>query len=329
MLDWAARIEDLHEFLAREYDVTDTLAVEILLSALIPCPRTANIWITLETNWATPECDTAWFGFGGEWLPVSFLDLRGRGASWRDREQKVSEWLGGPIQERLFVEPEYEHYPRWSFFAQALLIQARALRLRTRTPRSLAGLNLLDQYQEELTLDKLRHLTQNIIKEGKHWRSENPPAFVDPPHFAHYVEMLEKLSGWFTDWRILVRSLAWLAVRHAYLFGREETGPPEDRILERIMRDSIPPWIHKAIEALAGGESKTVTVSKKMGLEERSKNNFRVGPRSELRRLKVAGVVESSGNHLNLQLVPKYRDSVLRLIRGEAFSPQARIARVS
>jgi hypothetical protein len=54
----------------------DRTALEILLSALVPCPRTPALWLIIETNWYSRRCDNAWFAFGGEWAPYSLGELR-------------------------------------------------------------------------------------------------------------------------------------------------------------------------------------------------------------------------------------------------------------
>jgi hypothetical protein len=47
MLDWSGRLDDLLFFLSSAYKIEDRQAVEILLSALIPCPRTPSFWTVL------------------------------------------------------------------------------------------------------------------------------------------------------------------------------------------------------------------------------------------------------------------------------------------
>jgi hypothetical protein len=73
MLDWDARLDDLHHFLVTAYRVEDRQAVEILLSALVPCPRTFTFWTVLETNFYSRDCMRTWFSFGDHWAPRSLV----------------------------------------------------------------------------------------------------------------------------------------------------------------------------------------------------------------------------------------------------------------
>jgi hypothetical protein len=78
MFDWAARLDDLHHFLSTQYRVEDRQAIEILLSALIPVPRTPAFWTVLETNHCRRDCQLAWFSFGESWAPRSLGEIRAR-----------------------------------------------------------------------------------------------------------------------------------------------------------------------------------------------------------------------------------------------------------
>ena len=65
------------------------MPLELLLSALVNCPRTASPWLILETNWYSRDCQDAWFAFGGHWTPCSLARLRAR-SSWRDIEREMT-----------------------------------------------------------------------------------------------------------------------------------------------------------------------------------------------------------------------------------------------
>jgi hypothetical protein len=75
MLDWSSRIDDLALHLA-QYRMEDRGALESLLSALVPTPRTSTLWFVLETNWFSRDCQRAWFSFGEDWQPASLPLLR-------------------------------------------------------------------------------------------------------------------------------------------------------------------------------------------------------------------------------------------------------------
>ena len=101
MIDWSARLDDLAFHLATQYRMEDRAALEILLSALVPTPRTSALWLVLETNWFSRDCQRAWFSFGETWLPQSLPLLR----TMRPRKanQLLAKWLVEPAGPRLFV----------------------------------------------------------------------------------------------------------------------------------------------------------------------------------------------------------------------------------
>ena len=107
MIDWNARIDDLMDTLRRQEGIEDRMAVEVLLSALIDCPRTPTTWLILETNWFDRDCLNAWFSFGHLWRPTSLLRLRRR-APWREVENEMQGWLENPDEKHLFIEPQTE-----------------------------------------------------------------------------------------------------------------------------------------------------------------------------------------------------------------------------
>src|SRR5215471_8838252 len=99
MLDWSASIDELAFHLASQYRMEDRQALEILLRALIPCPRSQSCWLILETNWFS-RCRPAWFSFGETWLPESLPLVRAMRP--RNPNQRIA------VVPRLFVEPDYD-----------------------------------------------------------------------------------------------------------------------------------------------------------------------------------------------------------------------------
>src|SRR5215471_2155664 len=91
MLNWSRRLEELHYYVATTYQISDTQAIDILVAALLPVPRTPAVWLIIETNWYSRCCDSAWFSFGGTWHPRSLGEIR----SMRPRKanELISEWL--------------------------------------------------------------------------------------------------------------------------------------------------------------------------------------------------------------------------------------------
>src|SRR5215831_6044267 len=98
MLDWLRRVDDLAFHLATQYRMEDRTALEILLSALVPCPRTPALWLVAETNWFSRDCAPAWFAFGGAWRPESLPLLRAMRS--RNANSLIATWLNEPPQGR-------------------------------------------------------------------------------------------------------------------------------------------------------------------------------------------------------------------------------------
>jgi hypothetical protein len=57
-MDWQSRLDELNLFLRSTYQIEDTEAVAILASALVPCPRIQPVWLVLETNWFSRQCES-------------------------------------------------------------------------------------------------------------------------------------------------------------------------------------------------------------------------------------------------------------------------------
>ena len=93
MLDWSSRLDDLYHYVASIYQISDTGAIDILLAALLPVPRTPAVWLIIETNWYSRFCDSAWFSFG-EWhvaSSVSGRDPQHAAAEGQRTHQRVAE----------------------------------------------------------------------------------------------------------------------------------------------------------------------------------------------------------------------------------------------
>src|SRR5262245_40861817 len=107
----------------------DRTALEILLSALVRCPRTPSLWLVLETNWFARNCGLGWFSFGETWLPQSLPLLR----TMRPRKanQLLAAWLTEEPAPRLFVEPDYDRrLPHYGRISESRFLLGRSLRLR-------------------------------------------------------------------------------------------------------------------------------------------------------------------------------------------------------
>jgi hypothetical protein len=108
MLDWGARSDDVAFFVATQYRMEDRQALEILLSALIPCPRTPALWLVLETNYYRRSCESAWFSLGASWPVCSLGEIRSR-RPHRDVKREITAWLEDSLDiPRLFIEPDFD-----------------------------------------------------------------------------------------------------------------------------------------------------------------------------------------------------------------------------
>jgi len=317
MLDWAARIDDVASQLSREYAVDDRVAIEILLSALVACPRTPASWLILETNWYSRECREAWFSFGEQWLPYALPQLRAR-SPWRVIEALTIEWLDSPGEERLFIEPDFERYPRFHRLTQAQYLLQRTLRVRTHSWRAAHPLRSLDQREEERRTDELSTLARGVLEDRVGARPADPPDFREPPQFLYHVELVQRLAPWYLDWNTLVRAFGALAVRRAYLEGRRETGPEANQAMARAAADSIPPWIVKALRRLLDAPSKSATLENLMGLREETRRSGH-GARQELIRLRRNGVIEWHPQKMHWALKDDHRQGILDVLNGHAF----------
>ena len=252
MIDWDARIAELAATLERDYAMSDREAVEILLAALVNCPRTPSTWLVLETNWYARRCTDAWFSFGESWTPETLPRLRAR-SPWREIEAEINQWLENPSDDHLFVEPDYERYPRFHRLTQARYLLQRTLRIRARSKRIGEPLYSLDKYAQERRADELAAATRFVLEDRAQARPTDLPRFLEPPDYLYHVELIQRLAPWYEDWNTLVRSFALIAVRRAYLFGRTETNAEDNAAMARIARDSVPPWISKALWVLLDG----------------------------------------------------------------------------
>lgn len=318
MLVWQERVDYLVDHLAREYAIYDRPAIEILLAALIHCPRTASSWITLETNWYSRDCQDAWFSFGDSWVPTAWPRLRAR-SPWRETEAEMKEMLDSPSDERLFIEPDYERYPYYNRLTQAQYFLQRSPRLRTRSMRAADPLRSLDKFNQDRRADELAAATRYVLEDRVEARPADPPRFREPQAFFYYLELLQRLAPWYPDWHAIVKAFALIAVRRAYLYGRRETDESDHQAMARLVADSIPPWIAKALRILLDGPAQAQTLEKHMGLEEKTKRSGH-GAHRELVRLHRHKIIWWNRFQQNWNLKDEHREGVRTALDGGAFS---------
>jgi hypothetical protein len=334
MLDWHARIDDLHQFLAAEYQVHDREAIQVLLAALINCPDTPLLRVVLETGWAARYCEQTWFAFGGLWDPVSLTNLLAQRPSRLDRMIR-DEYLAEPGSTRLFIESQPERIPRYGSNGRSregAYLLSQCLRLRTPTP--LTPANLIISHSDAMRRSgKLRALTLAVIEDRTGARPQQPPAFTQPPQFLSQVSLVHKLAPWYSDWSALLNAFACLAVRHAYLHGRAETAVEDYRVLARVARDCMPPWIAQALLCLCAGASascKYATLVSAMHLPAEphaADRHPERTPQGELHRLREHGLLEWASKEMTWSLAPQFAPQVASLLAGHAFENDAAAAR--
>jgi hypothetical protein len=317
VLDWAARIDDLAALLATEYRMEDRQALEVLLAALAPCPRTDSLWLVLETNYYSRVCAPAWFSFGETWEPKSLAQIRARNP-WREIEYMVSQILELPDELQLFVEPDFQRYPHYARLANAHFILDRCPRVRTILTRANTALMTIDALEAERHRMQLAAATRMVLEDRVHSRPDGPPKFIEPPEFSYRVELVERLSVWYRDWQILVKAMALLGVRHAWLYGRRETDERDWEVMARAMADSVPPWITTAIELLLEGPAQPRTLERHMRLdEERYRSGH--GAHRELNRLHRRGLITWDRERMHWIIRKEHRQALDDIIHRRAF----------
>lgn len=321
MIDWDAHIDDLMHLLSVQHAINDRLAIEVLLSAAIACPRTCASWIILETPWHDRRFENAWFGLGGNiWRPTPLKKMRSTGSA--KFKAIVDQWLEGD-EAHLFIEPECERYVGCCFLSEAPLVQLRSLRIRVPTTRNAGVLRTLDWHARQREDDKVRACVETILEDRIGARPDDPPKFIQPPWFLFYAELLQRLNPWFIDWRVLLITLAGIAVRHAYLHGLTETGPQQSAVLARVAADSIPPWIANALCMLLDkGLTPTGSLIMSMGL--RTSGNPKYGALHELHRLRQNGIIDAKRDEWFI--IGEFREGIEFLLTGRAFGMLANCA---
>lgn len=321
MIDWGARIDDLTDVLQRQVAIHDRMVVEVLLSAMLKVPRTRAAWVILETNWYDGACRDAWFSFGRLWMPESLLRLRRRAPSLRVDEE-IDGWLANPDEQRLFIEPDFERYPVNSMISHGHFLLQRCSRIRTRLLHTPSLLRELDENEALRRQAELAACARKILEDPFHARPAEPPKFIEPPDFLYCCELVHKLAPWFPDWRLCVLNLGALAIRHAYLYGRTETGQEERDMLARLMHDMVPSWVRRMLETLMIEE--TARFSKlEDAMQLRQKAHSGYGAHAELRRMRRTGIIDI----LRRQRVgglwyitEKHRRGVELLLEGRLFN---------
>ena len=88
--------------------------------------------------------------------------------------------------------------------------------------------------------------------------------------------------------------------------------------MARLLRDSIPPWITKALVLLLDGQSTSWTIEKHMALEEKTRRSGH-GAHRELVRLHRNGVIYWDKFAQRWRIVEDHLRGVRDVLEGKAF----------
>lgn len=237
-IDYQDRLSDLYKALNEHCGVTDTQAIDILLSARVLPP---HFPIVLETACQSADCTRQWFAFGsGD--PVN--TNRFRGTHWRGLAIDLDEEIRLVLRSRedicrLYIEPEYRTHRQMTVLCsesdQAVFLwrklMSQCLRVRTEHPKhepmSVAGLK------------RIHELTERVL--DNRWRPE--PLGVTQAEYEEIVEQAKALTQvceFARDWDILCSNLATGLYRNV----KHLTQSPEraTAAVSRVIRDMIPVW---------------------------------------------------------------------------------------
>jgi hypothetical protein len=321
-IDYAARVEELLEFVGLEYKIFDRQAIEILLAAQLPIAGLPHPWMILETGWYSLDTGSAWFTFGNTVdcpaLPRLRIDRP------RTSIRKINRWEEPPLLERppmFFIEPHgaippkpHRRFTNYRAFVNPMI------RLRVPLPKTAANL-VLDPSREIHRIQRYGYLTKLAID----CRFRDPvPSCTPPRNFLYWAELASKLrydEAWdhrFTPtpavpWEELINQTAQAVLRRAYLFNR----PVEDadwKVAARLMADNIPLWTWRMILEIGnseGGYITAVRARKTAGLRPRDFQKF---------------MLHSPEKYLEYdfkrQIWTVLHPDFITLARGEAFGPQ-------
>lgn len=317
MIDWVARIDELAFHLAREYRVEDREAIEILLAALVDCPRTPAPWLVLETNFYQRDCRLGWFSFGGAWLPESLPLLRAMRS--RNANALIAQALN-ELHGRLYVECDYDRrLPRYRALSEIRFLLAKSLNLRVVSP--LDGISSpIDERLADRRADQLRALASDVLQDRAGARPADPPRLsAEPPAFLYHTQLAVRLAGRHSDYGQTARALRALAVRRACLYGRHETDASDWQPLSRILRDTVPPWIARVIQYLVDAshhKAQAPTLQRWMSLDDGDPNH-------ELARLHRCGLLDWNDTQKIWSLAPDHVEGVRALLATSALQPLA------
>ena len=241
---YPARIEELHEHLARRYAHRDREATEILLAALLD-PRVTQLrrpGFIIETDYPSRDTEGAWFTFGGMAHVRSLASARV--ARLGVLERIINAWLTdietGSVS--LFVDAEWRRlvrlntgraHPSTLVCSWGILL-ARCMRLRVEYPKGLTMLGLSAAHEAHEA--ELRRLTRRVLDNDL--RTEQPRQPELPAGAAYWCELLQKVSAQQTDWDTIVRTIAAVAYARCTLYN-DRSMEPGWQAAERVLRDTV------------------------------------------------------------------------------------------
>lgn len=321
MIDWNGRIDDLMSFLDREWKISDRDVVEMLLAAMVDCPRTPPLWVVLETPWYDVETRHAWFSFGGLVETASLPRMRRIGFH-SEAMDTAQRWLNDP-KPLVLVEPEWDKFWTANRLPQYEFVQQRALRLRTPLPKTDIAFRTLDSEDGLKLAAELAHYARKCVSDPTRDRSPNPPKFRLPPDLCYHLELVQKMSPFYRDWNLVAAMVGGMAVRRAHLYGRTETDEDDMRVISRLMADMIPVWVAILIERLCCGPVRTANLYRTMGMG--MIGSYRIKRAAiEVFRLFAEGVIMRRKEHDTWTYNERHVMAMRNVIDGFGGLPQAR-----
>jgi hypothetical protein len=115
----------------------------------------------------------------------------------------------------------------------------------------------------------------------------------------------------------LVNALGVLAVHHAYLRGAEATDERDWAMLKRVMRDSVPVWVTRAVRYMgeegmgSKGRPDFPGIRSAMGLKA---HDVESGTVAELYRLRERGLIEWRPRKMEWVMVQKHAQGIRDIV---------------
>jgi hypothetical protein len=245
--------------------------------------------------------------------------------------REITAWLEDSLDiPRLFIEPDFDRRPRVDRLAELPHVWNWSLRLHAISAQPNGATQSVDQRAEEMRADRLAALVRTALEGNIGARPMDPPRWNEPPQFHYHWELVQRLSGWYRDPGELMSPLRVLAVRHAFLHGRYEVAEEDWRVLARVLADTVPPWIARAVWCLRSAPDarvKPLVLARTMRIRDDTESAGY--GKEELRRLHEVKLIEWNSQQRVWKLASEYAAGIDQVIGGHAFEALPRRASAS